>query len=160
MKDIKEEVRNDICNIKYIIPYLSDQNINKDKSKKKPKALLLLNETNLMVKKYNQDMSEYDYTLIITPIEYDLYNVETVNAIDLPPPFHNSTIVHSSQIGMLISFMIMLFFASPIESKKSESGPNVFVNQMEQRTQLISQLFNSPKITPAEADIVFTKFNK
>lgn len=160
IKDIKEEVRNDICNIKYIIPYLSDQNINKDKSKKKPKALLLLNETNLMVKKYNQDMSEYDYTLIITPIEYDLYNVETVNAIDLPPPFHNSTIVHSSQIGMLISFMIMLFFASPIESKKSESGPNVFVNQMEQRTQLISQLFNSPKITPAEAVIVFTKFNK
>ena len=157
---IKEEVQNDLCKIRYIIPCLSNRKLNMEVVKKKPRALILLNETNLIVKKYNQDISEFDYVLIITPMENDLYGIETVNAIDLPPPFYNSTIVHSSQIGMVIAFLVMLFYASPIESKKSESGPTVYVSKMEQRTQLISQVFNSPKISPAESVLVFTKFDK
>ena len=155
IQDIKTEIQNDLCRIKYVIPCLD-----KVKNNKKPKALILLNETNFIVKKYNQDISEFDYVLIVTPMEYDLYNIETVNNLDLPPPFSNSTIVHSSQIGMLIAFLIMLFYASPIESMKSESGPGVFVSKMEKRTQLINQVFNSPKISPTEAVLVFTKFNK
>ncbi|OHT12360.1 hypothetical protein TRFO_17838 [Tritrichomonas foetus] len=147
-------ISNALCDIQYIIPCLM-----KPGSSRKTQILLLLNETDFIIRKYNQEIAEYDYVIIVKPMENDLYYVKIFSHQIVFAPFGSFHIIHRTQICELITFLIMLYNATPPESRKVIRGPMKFIERMSLRTNRIFSLFNQPKISPQEVVHVFSGFS-